>query len=217
VTGIPNGYPQNNGGISYGNATGVSLSQIVTGLIPGNVYVLEFWCGGEFFGTWQYPGVFGLDIGFGNTFLHCPPTGPGDTGLRYIVQFAATSTTHVVKFTNWGHKCQQCTEVILDDVRMYPINQLSSIIPACALGVDEEVDFGVSVFQNPKTNQLEINSATDKNLKLVVYNMLSGKVAEIKFINTAELNLQNLSNGIYVYEVTNGLQSIRKNKFIVMN
>ena len=45
VTGIPTGYPRSNPG--YGEQTGVSLEQTVSGLIVGQTYVLEFWAGGE--------------------------------------------------------------------------------------------------------------------------------------------------------------------------
>src|SRR6185436_20555946 len=102
VTGIPAGYPQNfNAG--FGRSTGVSLEQTVNGLTTGNTYVLEFWAGGE--QSYTYKGLFALDIGFGDTMLTCRSTGPGDIGIVYVVQFNATSPSHTIKFTNWGHIC----------------------------------------------------------------------------------------------------------------
>jgi hypothetical protein len=130
VTGIPSGYPMNDP--AYGGPNGVSLQQTVTGLIPGNTYILEFWVGGEEFGFFQGEGVFAVDVGFGDTLLRCPATGPIDTGRIYIVEFNATSTSHPIKFTNWGHICDNCTELVLDNVRLYTLAELSPDVPFCA-------------------------------------------------------------------------------------
>lgn len=114
VVGIPAGYPTN--AAEYGGSIGVSLEQVVSGLTVGNAYTLEFWAGGENF---SLPGVFGLDVGFGYIYLRCDPTPPGATGTRYSVTFQATSTSHTIKFTNWGHMSSSSSEVVMDDVRMY--------------------------------------------------------------------------------------------------
>ncbi len=113
VTGIPAGFPTNEA--DYGGGAGVSIHQAVSGLTVGSAYVLEFWAGGEAF---SLPGVFAVDIGFGNIFLHCKPTTPGAIGTRYEIVFQATSATHTIKFTNWGHMSSSCSEVIVDDVRL---------------------------------------------------------------------------------------------------
>jgi len=133
VTSIPNGFPMNpNNG--YGGSTGLSLSQTVNGLTPGNIYFLEFWVGGEAdFSSFPLDGLFGVDIGFGNTMLTCKPTLAGSSalGTRYIIEFKATMPSHTIKFTNWGHICTACTELILDDVLLYPLSQLSPSIKPC--------------------------------------------------------------------------------------
>jgi gliding motility-associated-like protein len=132
VTGIPPGFPLNTP--SYGGATGVILEQTVTGLVPGNTYILEFWTGGESFGSFLDDGLFGLDIGFGVNYLVAKPTDPApnpNTGVRYSVQFRAATPSHVIKFINWGHICSTCTELILDDVKLYPLSQLNPIYTPC--------------------------------------------------------------------------------------
>lgn len=123
VTGIPSGYPTHDPG--YGGNLGVSLSQAVQGLTIGNSYTLEFWAGGE---PYIDPGIFALDLGFGNIFLRCKPTTPSAIGTRYAIQFYALATTHTIKFTNWGHSCESCSEVILDDVKLYPSTGIPSNI-----------------------------------------------------------------------------------------
>ncbi len=116
TSGLPPGYPSNTP--EYGGATGLSLSQTVTGLTVGNTYSLEFWAGGEGFG-FLIPGLFAVDIGFGNIFLRCAPTTPGVVGTRYLLVFQANATSHTIKFTNWGHITSSNSEVILDDIRLY--------------------------------------------------------------------------------------------------
>ena len=134
VTGIPNGYPNHDP--EYGGSTGVSLSQTVQGLTIGNSYTLEFWAGGEDFFTFNDPGIFAVDIGFGNILLHCMPTNPGDIGTRYAINFIASATTHTITFTNWGHTCYTCSEVILDDVKLYPSTGATSTFNVISNGCD---------------------------------------------------------------------------------
>jgi hypothetical protein len=136
VAGIPPGYPSNEFS-GFGGTTGVSLEQTVSGLIPGQQYVLEFWAGGEGDSTTFFfleNGVFAVDVGFGNIFLSCKPTIPFPihVGTRFIIEFIAASTSHIIKFTNWGHMCNNCTELILDDVRLYTLAELSPSVPACS-------------------------------------------------------------------------------------
>ncbi|HYV90591.1 MAG TPA: T9SS type A sorting domain-containing protein [Chitinophagales bacterium] len=133
ITGIPVGYPVNTP--AQGGTTGVSLEQTVTGLIPGNTYVLEFWAGGFDGSGWNFPntGLFAVDVGFGDTMLRCKPTPPtANIGTTYIIEFNAVASTHTIKFTNWGHICNDCTEIILDNVRLYTLAELSSSVPYCS-------------------------------------------------------------------------------------
>jgi len=129
VTGIPAGYPTNDPLV--GGPSGINLSQVVNGLTPGNVYILEFWAGGEG-GIYPDEGIFAVDIGFGYTFLRCPSTNPNvGIGRRYIIEFYATATSHTIKFTSWGHKHPNGTELVLDDVRLYTLAELSPSVPSC--------------------------------------------------------------------------------------
>jgi hypothetical protein len=129
VSGPPVGYPFNPDP-TFGGATGVSIEQTVNGLTPLTTYILEFWAGGEQGMT--SPGLFGLNVGFGDTLLRTRDTPPGGTGIRYLVEFRATSTSHTIRFTNWGHICTNCTELVLDDVRLYTLAELNPAIPPCA-------------------------------------------------------------------------------------
>ena len=127
VTGNPSGFPTSDQ--NHGGSLGVSLEQTVSGLIAGSTYVLEFWAGGENFAQ---DGLFAINVGFGDTLLSTKGTPyPSGIGTRYIVEFNATSSTHTIKFTSWGHTCVTCSELILDDVKLYTLAELSPIVPPC--------------------------------------------------------------------------------------
>jgi len=132
LSGIPPGFPTHDP--TYGGNVGVSIEQTVNGLTVGNTYVLEFWVGGENNSNiFIDPGMFAIDVGFGNTLLRCheTPYGTG-VGTRFIIEFNATSVSHTIKFTSWGHVCSSCTEAVIDQVRLYTIAELSAAIPPCA-------------------------------------------------------------------------------------
>lgn len=133
--GMPEGYPIHQDPGSFGS-DGVAIQQTVSGLTVGMTYTLEFWVGGEDFSAFPNEGIFGLDIGFGEMVLANPAVDPFEIGRRYIVTFMANATSHTFRFINWGHICDTCTEIVLDDVRLY---EGSSSEPSFALdpvGVD---------------------------------------------------------------------------------
>lgn len=145
VEGLPAGYPINT--FEYGDVNGVSILQTVNGLTIGSIYVLEFWAGGED-GFTGGPGVFGVDLGFGYHMLSCEqtPPNPGIIGRRYLIEFKAISTSHTIKFTNWGHVSPTSTELILDDVKLYTIENASPDVEVCLTGY---VPIPVDIFSIP--------------------------------------------------------------------
>ena len=155
VTGIPVGYPVN-ASSGYGGDTGVSLQQIVNGLTIGSIYKLEFWAGGQ--SGFNKKGLFAVDLGFGNIFLNNSQTPPmnfgGGIGTRYIIAFTATSSSHSIKFTNWGQICDSCTDLVLDDVRLFKSDSINS---PCANAINDLPENTIAtVFPNPATTLLTI-------------------------------------------------------------
>lgn len=130
---VPAGYPNNDS--SYGGTNGVSLSQMMTGLTVGASYTMEFWAGGEWDGIFPGSGLFAVDVGYGNIFIQNEYTDVAPTtrlGKRVMISFNATSISQNLKFTNWGHICNTCTELILDDVHLYPTAQATTVPVVCA-------------------------------------------------------------------------------------
>lgn len=132
VTHIPEGYFDNvSANLYYGGLKGVSLAQTVDKLTPGKTYVLEFWAGGGFDTNYVFNerGIFAVDVGFGNIYLRNKPTPPSNAvGTRFIVAFTAAATSHTIKFTAWGSICAYCSELILDDVKLYTPENLPETV-----------------------------------------------------------------------------------------
>ncbi len=214
VEGIPAGYPTNT--TAFGGNTGVSLAQTVSGLTIGSVYVLEFWAGGEA-GPFVNRGVFGVDVGFGQMMLQCKPTNPNSTdiGIHYIIEFRATTAAHTIKFTNWGHICSSCTEVILDNVRLYPVAQVSPTVPPCdsavpppTAGVDSLFIPNVFTPNNQDPNNFfEIKYSGTKTYFLTIYNRWGQEVFTSADKNShwdGRIENKEASEGTYFYVLVIG-------------
>ena len=210
VNGIPAGYPMHTD-TGFGYGVGVSLEQTVQGLTIGNSYVLEFWAGGEDGGLNLSPGLFAVDVGFGKIFLRDKGTFTLSIGTRFIIEFNATSSSHTIKFTSWGHICNTCTELVLDDVKLYALAELSEFVPHCDVG---EKDLSTIEHQINISPNLTLNSFVIRNIPLnkrlllriinpvgeIVYSeMLSGK-------NEYQVNA-NLSPGFYFINLYDGEKS----------
>ncbi len=209
VSGVPAGFPQNDS--TYGGPLGVSLEQTVSNLIPGNVYVLEFWVGGErtSFGFTRN-GLFAVDIGFGNVFLRNKPTDPFPliTGTTFIIEFKASTTDHKIKFTNWGHICTHCTELVLDNVRLYTLAELSPSVTRCFTATNNlNENVSIELYPNPFSNELLVTSNDFDQKEIYLYDITSRKLLQRSFTNSISINTENLSPGLNIYEVRykNGL------------
>jgi len=213
VTGIPAGYPDNTGG---GGNVGVNLEQTVNGLIIGNTYVLEFWTGGEWPATYPNRGLFAVDIGFGKTFLRNKPYHTPLISTRFIIEFNAVATSTTIKFTNWGHICSDCTELMLDDVRLYTLAELSPVVPPCA-GATTTAMFTApnnvcpgtcTDFTNLSTNATNFiwnfpganpNVSTDQNPTNICYNTPGNYDVQLIASNAITSDTLSLPNYITVY------------------
>jgi hypothetical protein len=211
----PPGYPKSF--LTFGDTSGISIQQTVPALTIGETYVLEFWTGGEDIGVHPYyDGLFAVDLGFGKTFLRDPTT-PQTTGIgrTYVIQFNATSSSHTIKFTNWGHICDSCTELVLDNVRLYTLAELDASVPHCYTGINKiNDDDSVNVFPNPFSDKLNITTSKNELSEIIIYDITSRKIMLQKFTGSASLNTEPLTKGIYIYEVRNNNGVIKKGKIV---
>jgi len=218
LTGIPAGYPTND--TSYGSTTGVSMEQTVSGLMVGSTYVLEFWAGGEpQTHGWTKDGVFAVDLGFGKTFLRCKPTEvvSATIGTRFLIIFNATSTTHTVKFTNWGHICIPCTELILDNVRLYSYQQLPEAFH-CVItnGIAEAGEQpAITVSPNPGSGIFTFAGLNNDD-KITVINVTGGRVLDfsVQNKNAVTIDLTAFAKGLYFYKIVGKQGEVSEGKII---
>ncbi len=216
ITGIPQGYPDNFN-IGYGGNTGVSLATTPSALIPGNMYVLEFWTGGEWDnGTFSNDGMFAVDVGFGNIFLRNKLTVPvTGIGRRFIIVFNATTPYPTIKFTNWGHICSTCTELVLDDVMLYTIAEVSPSVPSCFSGTgDADKNVSAEIYPNPVTNELQVKTNDREQSEVIIYDVASQKILQQQFTSAFTLNTGQLAKGIYFYEVRNKNGVVKMGKLV---
>ena len=197
VSGFPSGLPTTLDG--YGGPEGVSLEQTVDGFIVGETYVLEFWAGGEpLEGLFSAPGVFAIDIGFGKTYLTCLPTthNEGIPGTIYLIRFTATSPTHTITFTNWGHMCIDCTELVIDNVRLYTLAELAPPFQECITSTAETSNADdILVFPNPAADVINVKVMQGEPFRITVADVHGRYVSEQ--LNVSEVNVSGLMAGVY--------------------
>lgn len=201
LTGIPaGGYPLS--GPNYGGANGISLSQTVNGLVPGNIYVLEFWAGGEYQGWFSHNGLFAVDVGFGKTFLKCKVTHQApDTGTRYLIQFMATSASHSITFTNWGHVCGSCTELVLDDVRLYTPDHLPASVTLCATGLGIASGPIAEVRLDRTEEMLIIRCGDPEPVRLYLFDVAGHTVLARSLASSTSIAVHTLPPGSYIWTI----------------
>ena len=207
IGGFPVGLPTTLDG--YGGPGGVSLEQTIENLVVGETYVLEFWAGGEpLQGLLLGPGIFAIDIGFGKSYLTCLPTQhPDGIGTTYLVQFKATSPTHTITFTNWGHMCIDCTELVIDNVKLYTYAELAPPFQECMTGIEENVPADdVLVYPNPTESILHFDVPGEEIRSMTILNSQGYEVFVQQ--NGMDINTSKLVSGIYfvVIETKNGRQ-----------
>lgn len=196
LTGIPAGFPNNQSG-GYGDTVGISLSQTISGLAPGQLYRLEFWAGGEDFGFFVNPGLFALDIGFGRVFLRTDGTSPNEVGRRYEVVFEADSPDHTITFTNWGHVSSNATELILDDVRLTP-----AAPQACSLGIPHTTGSSNDVSVGLAGSRIEITGPGVSGVTQITLYDVSGRCVLLRIGSEAlSFDISHLVTGPLVYDV----------------
>ncbi len=210
IDGIPAGFPTNDS--LHGGSLGISLEQTISGIISGATYILEFWAGGE--GAQSRKGLFAVDVGFGNTFLRNKPTfNVTGVGTRYLIAFQTTSSIQTIKFTNWGHIFQTCTELVLDDIKLYQWNGPTS---PCNfnLGINELTENTITLYPNPATDKLTIenSSLVIGHLSLVkIVNVLGEVVFQSEIHHPkSEIDIKNYEQGVYFVEIKSGEEVMRK-------
>ncbi len=204
---------------NYGGENGLSLEQIVSNLVVGNIYILEFWAGGGLDTKNQIieDGLFAVDFGFGNYYLKNKPT-PLKTGIgtRYLIAFKAIKSNHTIKFTNWLPQKSNCADLILDDVKLYsseflPKNISINPSPPESNFVGEDI---VDVSFNNKSKQIVIKFLEDqKKTSIKIKNSRGKQIFALNFTGRElVLDQEDLKTGVYVVQISSGRNSLISKK-----
>jgi hypothetical protein len=213
ISGFPTGYPHSNPG--WGDATGLSLHQMVSGLSIGQRYVLEFWAGGEpLHELLSEPSIFSVDVGFGKIFLECKSTGETNPiGTRFLVIFDAIATSHQITFTNWGHICDICTELVLDDVRLYTLDQLPMSIGGCITSTEKwNRPEEINIYPNPAREYVTVDHADVNSITLL--NIMGQEVWKRKVSGKTVIPLSGNAPGLYILDLLSGTGHVFKSLVI---
>ena len=210
VSGFPPGFPTTLDG--YGGPDGVSLEQTIDNLVGDESYVLEFWAGGEPLQELLLEdGVFAVDVGFGKTYLTSRPTthNSGDVGTVFLIRFIASSPTHTITFTNWGHMCSDCTELVLDNVRLYTEAELSAEIGECTTSVEGQADDDQSIlYPNPADDMIFIGDIENEDYDVMLFDA-NGRAMDV-MLQGNSMDIGSLAKGIYILILHNGHKEIVK-------
>jgi hypothetical protein len=90
----------------------------------------------------------------------------------------------------------------------------SRIIPDIPVGINSvEGKLTASVYPNPFHDEITFKS-TGPNTELILYDVLSKPVVKQSFSGSITVNTENLSKGVYIYELRNEGGIIKKDKVI---
>ena len=134
---------------------------------------------------------------------------PPDIGTRYVIQFIAYSASQTIKFTNWGHICGTCTELVLDNVRLYAPSYLPVAVPLCTVGINEINANEVTIYPNPIDDMFTVKTTNPLSSEIIIYDVVSKKLFQQTFTGSVSLNAKFLSKGIYFYQVRNNREMVK--------
>ncbi len=88
-------------------------------------------------------------------------------------------------------------------------------IPQCSTGINEPQESkSVSIFPNPMSDKIHINLNKNEYAEILIYNIAAQILLRKSFIHSATLSTEQLSKGIYFYEVRNINGVIGKGKVV---
>ncbi len=75
-------------------------------------------------------------------------------------------------------------------------------------------DSNFQVFPNPVTNELHVKTNTNEPIEIILYDIASKILLHQSFVNSTSINTEQLTRGIYIYELRNKNGVIKKGKVV---
>jgi hypothetical protein len=72
----------------------------------------------------------------------------------------------------------------------------------------------INIFPNPIINEIQISINNNSPYEIFLYDITSRKIMQNNFVSSVSLNIEQLAKGIYIYELWNKNEVIRKGKIV---
>ena len=93
--------------------------------------------------------------------------------------------------------------------------QITKITPSSTTGiVSHNIENSTLVYPNPVANELTVKSGSNEQLEFKLYDITSRKLLSKSFNNSTKINLEQLTKGVYLYEVECKNGVIKKGKVV---
>ena len=131
-------------------------------------------------------------------------TSHGGENYLLIGNFKNDSLTNLI---NQGPNIQKSAYVYIDDVSLTQI--------PCTVGVtDENSDANFIVYPNPFSNHLLVELSNNEHTTIILYDYLLRRILKQIFTNSTTIITDQLANGIYFYELSNSIGTVKSGKII---
>ncbi len=130
-------------------------------------------------------------------------------GERFIIigNFVNDTMTDTIYYNN--QNATNFTYVYIDDVC------LTLCTTPCFTSINEQTPPDViNIFPNPMSDRLYISNISNEPAEIILYDIVSRKILQQEFTSSASLNVEQLSKGIYIYEVRNKKGLIKQGKIV---
>ncbi len=116
----------------------------------------------------------------------------------------ATSTILINNLVQWPY-----AYIYIDDVCLTPCST------PCFTSLEEHAQtVEVNIYPNPLRDKLNISVRNNETSEIILYDIASRKLLHQEFTRSVSINVEQLSKGIYVYEVRNKMGLLKQGKII---
>jgi hypothetical protein len=99
-------------------------------------------------------------------------------------------------------------------VLYYSLPLMRNLLCSSTSVMESAAENRITAYPNPVTDKLFVSSATDEVSEIIVINMNSEKILHHTFTGVLTLDVGELSQGMYFYEIRNRKGDLYRNKFV---
>lgn len=135
------------------------------------------------------------------------------SGTFTIPSTATVGTTRMRVSMKYNAIPTSCEAFTYGQVEDYTVNITASLAPTTLIAAEEKgSEFDFKLYPNPVENVLNVNMFDNRDSSYRIYN-LTGQVLKAGNLNNQEINVSDLTAGMYIFEANDGQKTIAK-KFL---